>query len=204
MNSPITWYIFDLDGTLYDFGWCRFHESVLWDATRKWFYEIIKTHNLGNPEQLYQSMVEKEWQEKIGTSQQLADLIGKTRAEVLQEIWGSISPSWVIQNYKWAKLVLPELARYKKLFIVTAAPKVWADNALEYMRIKHYFQIILTLEDYWSSKREAFLQIHADTWIPFDQLISIWDQEHSDIAPAKILGMQTLHVGSPLDLIKLL
>ena len=86
MNKDIQWYIFDLDGTLYDFWWVKFNESALWKATQAWFYRVMKKYDLNNPQKLYDAMLEREWQEKIPTSQQLADLIGTTRHEVLNEI----------------------------------------------------------------------------------------------------------------------
>ena len=46
----------------------------------------MKKYDLNNPQKLYDTMLEREWQEKIPTSQQLADLMGTTRHEVLNEI----------------------------------------------------------------------------------------------------------------------
>ncbi len=72
------------------------------------------------------------------------------------------------------------------------------------MAIKHYFDEILTLEDYWSTKQEAFTKIQLKTGITAKELISIGDQIHSDIIPAQRLGMQTFHVTWPKDLLRLL
>lgn len=204
MNKDIQWYIFDLDGTLYDFWWVKFNESALWKATQAWFYRVMKKYDLNNPQKLYDAMLEREWQEKIPTSQQLADLIGTTRHEVLNEIWGRLDLVWVIKNHNISQNIIPILSGWSRLFLVTAAPRIWANKALEYMSLRQYFQAILTLEDYWSSKGEAFARIQASSWIPFGKLISIGDQEHSDILPAKELGMQALHVSGPQDLSKLI
>ena len=204
MNKSIQWHIFDLDGTLYDFGWVKFNESALWKATQAWFYRVMKKYDLSNPQKLYDAMLEREWQEKIPTSKQLADLIGTTRHEVLHEIWGGLEPSLVIKNYSTSQNVIATLSDRSTLFLVTAAPRIWANKALDYMSLRQYFEVILTLEDYWASKWEAFGKIQASSQIPFDKLISIGDQEHSDIIPARELGMATLHVSSPQDLSKLL
>jgi FMN phosphatase YigB (HAD superfamily) len=81
---------------------------------------------------------------------------------------------------------MPELQlQQKQLFVVTAAPKVWANKALEYMQLKSYFLSILTLEDYGHSKAEAFRKISENAQIPLSQMMSIGDQEHSDIVPAQ-------------------
>ena len=62
------------------------------------------------------------------------------------------------------------------------------------MHIRAYFTSILTLEDFVSSKKEAFTKISDSSGIPVENLISIGDQMHSDIIPAEELSMQTLHV----------
>jgi FMN phosphatase YigB (HAD superfamily) len=77
---------------------------------------------------------------------------------------------------------------------VTGSSVVWAQKALEYMQIRSLFDIVLTVEDFVSSKKEAFTKISHSSGIPFENLISIGDQMHSDIIPAKELSMQTLHV----------
>jgi FMN phosphatase YigB (HAD superfamily) len=72
------------------------------------------------------------------------------------------------------------------------------------MELDAYFEQILTLEDYWNSKKEAFTMIKNNLWISSSNIISVGDQEDSDILPAQELGMQTLHVKWPHDLIRLL
>ncbi len=108
----------------------------------------MKKYDLSNPQKLYDAMLEREWQEKIPTSKQLADLIGTTRHEVLYEIWGGLEPSLVIKNYSTSQNIIPTLSKGYRLFLVTAAPRIWANKALEYMSLRQYFEGILTLEDY--------------------------------------------------------
>lgn len=108
----------------------------------------MKKYDLSNPQKLYDAMLEREWQEKIPTSKQLADLIGTTRHEVLHEIWGGLEPSLVIKNYSTSQNVIATLSDRSTLFLVTAAPRIWANKALDYMSLRQYFEVILTLEDY--------------------------------------------------------
>lgn len=205
MEYSLEWYIFDLDGTLYDFWWTSFSRSRLGMAVMDRYLSIIRHNQFADPHSIYTEMVEIESRTGIWVSQQLADLIGLTRSEVLRMIWWPITPSTVIENYDTASHVFSVLKeRWASLFLVTAAPKVWANNALDFMVIKHYFDQIYALEDYGNTKKEAFSQIQQKTGIKSSNFISIWDQMHSDIIPARELWMHTLHVTCPADLLKLL
>ena len=72
------------------------------------------------------------------------------------------------------------------------------------MELSWYIEQVYGIEDYSESKKEPFLKIQQLIWMSPENIISIWDQEHSDIIPAKELGMQALHVKWPQDLISLL
>lgn len=205
MKPRRDWYIFDLDGTLYDFWWVWFSDSLLGQAVRERYYDIISHFSLWEPESYYRYMVERERSENIGISLQVATLLWIPRKEVLQTVWWNIDPEKVVKNFSVSQNILRELYElWKLLFLVTAAPSVWATHAWEYMHIRAYFTSILTLEDFVSSKKEAFTKISHSSGIPFENLISIGDQMHSDIIPAEELSMQTLHVRWPQDLIPLL
>lgn len=150
-------------------------------------------------------MVDLESTIGIWISQQLADRLWITRGEVLQIIWWEINPNGIVENIIPTQKVIPILKEEgKALFLVTAAPRIWAIKALEFMTIKYYFNDILILEDYWNTKKEAFARIQLKIDTMARELISIGDQIYSDIIPAQELGIQTLHVTWPKDLLKLL
>lgn len=205
MTSWIDGYIFDLDGTLHDFWGVKFSESKLGQRVKSRYYDIIAEHSIWNPEEVYDQMLQREWEEKIGTSQQLADLIQDTREWVIRSIWEWINPEGVVEKFWPSQVALQSLSfRWKKIFLVTAAPRIWANNALEYMQLYGFFDQILSLEDFWDFKWDAFQKIISFSYIKPEKLMSVWDQEHSDIIPARALWINALLVSWPQDLHKLI
>ena len=198
-------YIFDLDGTLYDFGSDCFSTSRLGAAVRKRYYQLIEQRTNEDPYSYFLKMMENEKKTGIGLSLQLGQTIGETRARVFEMTWGNLEPKSIIACPEYAQKVIPALMQHgKRSFVVTAAPRVWAHKALNHIGIKHYFESIFSLEDFVSSKQEVFGSLLSKTGIAPEQCISIGDQEESDILPAQALGMQTLHVRTPKDILKLL
>ncbi len=119
--------------------------------------------------------------------------------------WWEIDPTMIIQNSYFSQHVIPELSRKeKKLYLVTAAPKIWANIVLEYLWLKDFFTTIYWWEDIIDSKREIFEQILRETLIEAHNTISIWDQLETDIIPARVLWLQTLLIEKQDDLLKLL
>lgn len=205
MSNTPKWYIFDLDGTLYDFWGASFSGSKLGIEVKRQYFLKIEQHQLGDPDHTYREMIDTELETGVWISQQLADKLWTTRWNILQIIWWEISPNDIIENIVSTQKIIPILKEEgKSLFLVTAAPRVWAVKALEFIAIKHYFDEILTLEDYWHNKQEAFVKIRTKTGIASKDLISIGDQIHSDIIPARALWMQSLLVSWPQDLHKLI
>ena len=60
----------------------------------------------------------------------------------MQIIWWEINPNGIVENIIPTQKVIPILKEEgKALFLVTAAPRIWAIKALEFMTIKYYFNI---------------------------------------------------------------
>lgn len=59
LNTP-KWYVFDLDGTLYDFWWVPFTDSKLGTEVRRQYFLNIERHQLGDPNHIYRKMVDTE------------------------------------------------------------------------------------------------------------------------------------------------
>lgn len=148
-------------------------------------------------------MIEKRtW---IGVSLQLAQMLNITRSEVIEMTWWKLDPTMIIQNTAFSQYVIPELSQNgKKLYLVTAAPTIWAITALEYLRLSNFFTHVYGLEDFEISKWEIFEQILRETHLEAHNMISIWDQIETDIIPAQILWLQTLLIEKQDDLQKLL
>lgn len=85
-----------------------------------------------------------------------------------------------------------------KAAILTSAPLVWAKKVLNFLEIDQYFKgAVFTGEgDIRKPNPEAFRQVLRFLDGPPNQVISIGDQEQTDILPAKTLGMKTIIVGS--------
>jgi HAD superfamily hydrolase (TIGR01549 family) len=87
-----------------------------------------------------------------------------------------------------------------KIAILTAAPRVWASQARDYLGLAEYQSMLFTGEpDLRKPNPEAFRQICDSVGIPPEKSISIGDQVASDILPAKTLGMKTILVRSYSD-----
>lgn len=199
------WYIFDLDGTLYDFWWTWFSNSRLWLAIKESYLTVMQKNNYQNPKEKYKDMCDIEESTWLGISLQLAKELKIFRGEILRNTWWSINPEDIITSYEYPKIVLSELRkRGKPLFVVTAAPRVWAHKALNYMNISGYLESFFWLEDFVSSKKEVFHKISINIGINPKYMISVWDQLHTDIIPAQELWMQTLLIQKQDDILKLL
>lgn len=66
MKSSLEWYIFDLDGTLYDFWWASFSRSRLGMAVKDRYLSIIRHNQFTDPHSIYAEMVDMEAQTGIG------------------------------------------------------------------------------------------------------------------------------------------
>ena len=84
-----------------------------------------------------------------------------------------------------------------RLGLLTAAPKVWADRVLEHLDVGAQFgtNILCGDQDVRKPNPQAFLQVADMLEFRPAQLISIGDQEDTDILPAKTLGMITVKIG---------
>jgi len=188
--------IFDLDGTLYVFDDSN---SVNFISSR--FYAAIKNN-------AYNFL-----QKRLGTDLKRAKGIYET---IKQEFDGEVSlgleTRYRIDRYEWFEstwnlnpgdFLKPE--NKKSLFdsldaeiaILTAAPKVWASRALDYLGLAEYQNRLFTGEpDLRKPNPEVFKQICDSIGIPLENSVSIGDQVASDILPAKSLGMRTILVRS--------
>lgn len=80
------------------------------------------------------------------------------------------------------------------LGLLSAAPQVWIKKVLDFLEVRDIFEpaIFSGEPDIRKPNPQAFLQI-AEFWkVPPASLISIGDQEETDILPAKSLGMTTV------------
>lgn len=81
--------------------------------------------------------------------------------------------------------------------LLTAAPKCWAKRVLEYLDVTSHFCDATLCGDQNIRKPDprAFLQVVEMLDLRPEQVISIGDQEQTDILPAQSLGMLTMRIG---------
>ncbi len=192
-------FIFDLDGTLYQFdrGQAKnFAVSQFAADIQENIYRFLMSKcRLSRiaAEQEYQRL---KVQYKDGVSLALEQEYGLDRYDYFEQTWRIEPRRYVNPN--------PMLVSYLKPFVgrsalLTAAPAVWARSVLGWLGIASIFgQFVFTGEpDVRKPNPAVFRQVAAALAVNPETVISIGDQEHTDIVPAQNLGMKTLLIGEP-------
>lgn len=88
-----------------------------------------------------------------------------------------------------------------RIALLTAAPRVWANNVLAHLNISDLFgEHVYTGEpDIRKPDPEVFKNIALNMGVSPEMIFSIGDQEESDIAPAQSIGMRTVLIGNSPD-----
>lgn len=195
-------FIFDMDGTLYQLDGVdnTIRESSL---EKKVFSNsldfIIRTENCSVEEA--EKILSEAKKDEIGISVYLSKRYGITRADYFDIVW-NIDPSEIIINFEKSVEVIKELKRQgKRIFLLTAAPGMWMRRVVEGLFEEDQFERKYYGEMF-ATKVDIFEKIASE--LDPGTILSIGDQFETDIAPAHVLGMKTLHVKNPNDLLKLI
>lgn len=189
--------IFDLDGTLYSFdeksentfSASAFGQQIYANCIA--FLQERLELNESEATQRYKEFSNKYHRE---VSLALECEYEIPRSEYFAATW-SLEPKNYLTFRSQLPLVLAKLDVRKG--VLTAAPRVWATPALQFLEIQDFFGEAVFTGDPDTRKPQpaAFLQL-AQYWdLPPENILAIGDQEWSDIAPAKSVGMQTLRIG---------
>lgn len=194
--------IFDMDGTLYQLNGNNFGYSG--STLERRVLENCRRF-IGQKENISASQVElvmnQGLQDKIGLSNFLSQRYDITRKQYFDEVW-DIDPQGIVFNYQIPVEAITKLSQTgKKLVLLTSAPQVWQQRVAKFLGIRQYFESVYTGEDY-GQKTEIF-EMLAQRYQPAN-ILSIGDQESTDIAPAAALGLSTLLIQSPYDLKRLI
>ncbi len=193
-------FIFDLDGTLYNFDNTigkRFCESLIYQRVKENAnYFLQERLNLNNSE------VKKELE--------LADSICKGQLSVyLENKYGINKYEYFCNCYDInPKEFITKNNNVKSLFrllgnnalILTGAPKIWARRTLDYLGVSDYIGDNVLTGEYKIVKPNPSVFLEATkilNCLPEDTL-SIGDQEHTDIIPAKTIGLKTAIIGNSI------
>lgn len=187
--------IFDMDGTLYQFpNGTTFSNSPLGEVVKEnATLFIAKEFKLGDDEarQKYMELqIQYDGEMSLGLEQEF----GIDRMRFFEETWG-INPEDIIVPEPNIKYELAQLGI--RCALLTSAPRVWATRVLEYIDVVNMFDdLIFTGEpDIRKPNPKVFLAIAKILGLDTSQIVSIGDQEYSDIIPAKEVGMRTVRIG---------
>ena len=204
--------ILDMDGTLYDKEIVNCgHVSKLDEEVGKIYQKMFKAYlKLSDQDSLarYNQIFQEQTQGKNTLSGYLATHTGKTRREIIADVWNEIEPRQIINPSKKSDLkeiVMAIRNRGKKLYLVTAAPRVWMEKVIKDLDLGDCFEgeNIFTLENFENSKAEIFTQIQDKNSVAFERMLSVGDNFATDIEPADNLNMKTYLVKGPDDLLAL-
>lgn len=192
--------VFDMDGTLYEldgankgFKGSRLESKVLQNARN-----FIKDKERCDDAEV-QMILDQALQDPIGISKYLARRYHISRLDYFNIVW-NINPTGIVQNYEVPAQMIRQLKnvdQQKKLILLTSAPRVWAQQVLDFIGIKDSFEVLYTGEQF-GNKDEIFTML-AGRYIP-SNILSVGDQIETDIKPAEKLGINTFQVSSPTDL----
>lgn len=192
-----TVYIFDMDGTLYQLDGEKggYSGSTLeTKVSENAINFIISKENCSTYQAstIYKSGVA----DPIGLSKYLSERYGISRSDYFDIVW-DIDPKAIIQQYEIPVQTIRELKQTNiKLILVTSAPRVWMKRVVETLGIQNAFELIFTGEQF-GTKDEIFQRLAG--WYKPSKVVSIGDQEKTDITPAIACSFRTLLVTSPAD-----
>ena len=187
--------IFDMDGTLYQFpDDIPFSSSPLGEAVKENIISFIAKEFklLDNEARQKYSEIQTKYNGEISLG--LEKEHGIDRMRFFEENWG-IDPENIITSEPNLKEELERLDI--RCILLTAAPRIWAKRVLKYMGISTVFddQMYTGEPDVRKPSPEAFRIITTKLGLDASTVVSIGDQEYSDIIPAKEVGMRTVRIG---------
>ena len=144
--------VFDMDGTLYGFGDANgFSNSLLGLSLEDKVLNLIQECEVGSisREQAANIRMVANTENSDEESVYLARRYGMTRDEFFERTWGCISPEEVLCDYQFSYEYVRSL--YEKgvrLYLLTAAPRVWADKVLKFLGVYEFFDTIYTASDF--------------------------------------------------------
>ena len=190
-------FIFDLDGTFYQFapgGNITFHQSSFYSDLKRRIGEFIMGE-LGI-DQMAAAKIISEIDEKFNGELSIGfeRTYGIDRYKYYEATWRCDPKTYIATNTKLAG----EMFAFKgRSLLLTAAPRSWATKVLRHLNIEEIFgdNIITGEPDIRKPDPKVFEQAAAKLGVHPKNIVSVGDQNHSDILPAKSLGMTTLIVG---------
>lgn len=187
--------IFDLDGTLYkmkggSFVNSKLHQKILKNAIR--YIKIKLKISKHEAENILKEIVH-EYGENISIA--LEKKYRLNRYEYFNYVW-NINPKSYINKSNDLENILIRLNKDYEFLLMSDSPKIWIVNVLKMLGIETFFKgKILSGE---GNKRKIFGNRYDDILnkhnIVSADVIVVGDQETTDIAPAKKIGLKTIFI----------
>lgn len=189
--------IFDMDGTLYHldktrgqtFGASRFGADIKSNVLR--FFEGQFSLS---PEDAVreQDRISKKYDGEVSIGVEVE--FGIPRMEYFEATWDLV-PGEYIEPDPGLRSELEDLQG--RMALLTAAPRIWALRVLAFLDVEDLFEgkIFTGDPDLRKPSPAVFQMIAGELGVVPGNVFSIGDQEHSDILPAKSIGMKAVKIG---------
>lgn len=190
--------IFDMDGTLYrlDSESGGFYGSSLQKKVNQNAISFIR-----GKENCSESVAIEISQSGKGRNEGLSFFLSEryriTRDDYFNEVW-NINPEGIVKEFETAVESVNKLfENQKNLILLTAAPAVWKNKVIDYLKLNSHFSESFT-GDMFETKRDIFEKLTNK--LDVRKTLSVGDQLETDIKPARELGMKTFHVKHPREI----
>jgi HAD superfamily hydrolase (TIGR01509 family) len=189
--------IFDMDGCLYPldrgsgktFGESHFGKSIK-------AQELIFIQDQLSVDAREAKDISRDLKERYNRHLSLAleHEHGIPREVFFNATW-DLKPAHFIDKQPHLPRMLGELTIRSAL--LTAAPRIWAARVLDHLSVGAHFGVNILCGDQDVRKPDfrAFQQVSNMLELDPTRIVSIGDQEHTDILPAQSLGMLTVRIG---------
>lgn len=192
-----TMFIFDLDGTLYDldgvpgtkFGDSRLCSDVI-VSTKVVIADLLDADEESAEEVFDYIMCTYSGELSIGLEAEY----GLDRYDYFARTWNKEPSKYIEPSGDIAGMLAPFAGRSA---LLSAAPRVWVDGVLNFLGLKDVFgsRVYTAEPDLRKPNPEIFKLIARELGTEPGRCVSIGDQNHSDIVPAKETGMLTALIG---------
>ncbi len=192
-----TKFIFDLDGTLYPFApgkHTTFGASIFYADLRKRIVQFVaselKTDRAETTRILEEVDAEFDGELSIGFERKY----GIDRYRYYEATWRCLPDDYVAKDDQLADAMA---ALQGRCLLLTAAPRSWTNNVLDHLGVAGIFgdHIITGEPDIRKPDIQVFRHAADKLGAHPRHIVSVGDQNHSDVLPAKSLGMVTILIG---------
>jgi len=188
--------ILDMDGTLYrlkggSFGNSKLKEVILRNI-KIFIAQKLKKDEKGAGTIL--KTITSKYKECVSVG--LEKEYGIDRFEYFEYVW-NIDPKTLIDFNPDLKKLLKGLKQNYNIVLISDAPRVWVNKILEFLEIEEVFEELVYSGEGDTRKEfgNGFSLRIKEMGVQPSNCISVGDQEHTDIIPAKKIGFKTVYVG---------